>query len=289
MLFDKLSPQLSNPRKLLPKRKIFLLDSTTIDLCLNVFDWAKFRKRKGAIKLHTVLDFDTCMPTFVDMSDGKKHDIKAAHDMEFESGSIIVADRGYLDFKWLCQLNEKGIFFVVRCKENVKLKLSERTLDRNDAKNKNIQVDWEGYLENENSLLKYSKKIRMVQVWDEEQQMYLEILTNNFTWTASTISELYKRRWTIEQFFKEIKSHLKIKTFIGTSMNAVLIQIWTALITIMLLKTLKKEAKHKWHLSNLIAFIRLNLFVKIDLKKWLDKPFLDDEEIQNRSMQTVLF
>jgi hypothetical protein len=289
MLFDKLSPQLSNPRKLLPKRKIFLLDSTTIDLCLNVFDWAKFRKRKGAIKLHTVLDFDTCMPTFVDMSDGKKHDIKAAHDMEFESGSIIVADRGYLDFKWLCQLNEKGIFFVVRCKENVKLKLSERTLDRNDAKNKNIQVDWEGYLENENSLLKYSKKIRMVQVWDEEQQMYLEILTNNFTWTASTISELYKRRWTIEQFFKEIKSHLKIKTFIGTSMNAVLIQIWTALITIMLLKTLKKEAKHKWHLSNQIAFIRLNLFVKIDLKKWLDKPFLDDEEIQNRSMQTVLF
>ena len=132
-------------------------------------------------------------------------------------------------------------------------------------------------------------KLRMVQVWDEEQQIYLELLTNNFTWTASTISELYKRRWSIESFFKEIKTHLKIKSFIGTSMNAVMIQIWTALITILLLKTLQKEAKHKWHLSNLVSFIRLNLFVKIDLKKWLDKPFLDDDEIDKLEFQLSLF
>jgi IS4 transposase len=129
----------------------------------------------------------------------------------------------------------------------------------------------------------------MVQVWDEEQEIYLELLTNNFTWTASIIAELYKRRWSIESFFKEIKTHLKIKSFIGTSMNAVQIQIWTALITILLLKTLQKGANHQWHLSNLVSFIRLNLFVKIDLKKWLDKPFLDDDEIDKLEFQLSLF
>ena len=110
--------------------------------------------------------------------------------------------------------------------------------------------------------------------------MYIELLTNNFSWTASTIEELYKRRWNIESFFKEIKTHLKIKSFVGTSINAVLVQIWTALITILLLKSLQRTAKHTWHLSNLIAFIRLNLFVKINLQNWLDKLFLDDIENQ---------
>lgn len=129
----------------------------------------------------------------------------------------------------------------------------------------------------------------MVQVWDEETRQYLELLTNNFSWTASTIAELYKRRWSIESFFKDIKSNLKIKSFVGTSPNAVMIQIWTALITILLLKVLQKEAKHSWHLSNLVAFVRLNLFVKIDLKLWLDKPFLDPDEIKNLSNQTSLF
>jgi len=129
----------------------------------------------------------------------------------------------------------------------------------------------------------------MVQVWDEETEQYLELLTNNFSWTASTIAELYKRRWSIESFFKDIKSNLKIKSFIGTSFNAVMIQIWTALITILLLKVLQREAKHPWHLSNLVAFVRLNLFVKIDLQLWLDKPFLDPDEIKKLSTQTNLF
>ena len=288
-LYDQLQPHLKDKRKLLPKRKIFLVDSTTIDLCLNAFDWAKFRRRKGAIKLHTVLDFDGCLPAFVDLSDGKKHDARAAEEMEFPSGSIVVADRAYLHLKWMQELTNNGTFFVIRGKENLKLNLVERSLDKSSPKNANIQYDWEGHLELPGSKEKYPNKIRMVQIWDEEQQMYLELLTNNFTWTAATISELYKRRWSVEQFFKEIKSHLKIKSFVGTSLNAVLIQIWTALITILLLKTLKKEAKFKWHLSNLVSFIRLNLFVKIDLKKWLDKPFLDDQEIKNLNLQMTLF
>lgn len=288
-LYDRFESKLKKSRKLLPKRKIYLLDSTTIDLCLKVFDWALFRKKKGAIKLHTVLDFDGCMPVFADLSDGKKHDVKAAHEIEFPTGSIVVADRAYVDFKWMKELNEQSVFFVIRGKENIKLELTERLLSPTDEKNPHLQYDWEGYLSLPQSKAKYPMKLRMVQVWDPEQEIYLELLTNNFTWTATTISELYKRRWNIESFFKEIKTHLKIKSFIGTSMNAVLIQIWTALITILLLKTLQREAKYKWHLSNLVSFIRLNLFVKIDLKKWLDKPFLDDDEIDKLELQLSLF
>jgi hypothetical protein len=288
-LYDRFESKLKKSRNLLPKRKIYLLDSTTIDLCLKVFDWALFRKKKGAIKLHTVLDFDGCMPVFVDLSDGKKHDVKAAHEIEFPTGSIVVADRAYVDFKWMKELDEQSVFFVIRGKENIKIELTERLLSPTDEKNPHIQYDWEGYLSLPQSKAKYPMKLRMVQVWDPEQEIYLELLTNNFTWTATTISELYKRRWNIESFFKEIKTHLKIKSFIGTSMNAVLIQIWTALITILLLKTLQREAKYKWHLSNLVSFIRLNLFVKIDLKKWLDKPFLDDDEIDKLELQLSLF
>jgi hypothetical protein len=170
-LYDQFESTLKKNRKLLPKRKIYLLDSTTIDLCLKVFDWALFRKKKGAIKLHTVLDFDGCMPVFVDMSDGKKHDIKVAQDIEFSSGSIVVADRAYVDFMWMRQLMEQDVFFVIRGKENIKLELTERPLSPTDEANSHIQCDWEGYLCLPQSKAKYPMKLRMVQVWDEEQQI----------------------------------------------------------------------------------------------------------------------
>lgn len=186
-LYNQFESTLKKSRKLLPKRKIYLLDSTTIDLCLNVFDWAKFRQRKGAVKLHTVLDFDGCMLVFVDMSDGKKHDVKAAQDIEFPSGSIVVADRAYIGFNWMRHLDSKGVYFVIRGKENIKLDLSERPLNTSDAANPHIQCDWQANLSLPASKAKYEKPLRMVQVWDEDQQIYLELLTNNFTWTASTI------------------------------------------------------------------------------------------------------
>lgn len=289
-LFEELAPQLKRIRQFLPKRKIYLLDSTTIDLCLEVFDWARFRKRKGAIRLHTVLDYDNCMPAFMDLSDGKKHDVKAAQQIEFPADSIVVADRAYVDFSWMSELDDAGVFFVIRGKENIKLTLEELPIDRENPANKTIQYDWKVRPELYASSKKYDKPLRMVQVYDQQTGNYFELLTNNFSWTASTISEIYRRRWTIESFFKDIKQHLKIKSFVGTSRNAVLTQIWTALITILLLKTLQKQAKHKWHLSNLVSFIRINLFVKIDLQLWLDKPFLDDDESYKQvQMQMALF
>lgn len=148
------------------------------------------------------------------------------------------------------------------------MNLFERPFNKPKDSNSNVQVDWEGYFSLYKSKKDYPDKIRMVQIWDESEQVYIELLTNNFSWTASTIEELYKRRSNIESFFKEIKTHLKIKSFIGTNINAVLIQIWTALITILLLKSLQRAATHTWYLSNLIAFIRLNLFVRINLQNW---------------------
>lgn len=233
-LLEKLSPELKKGRQLLPKRKVYLLDSTTIDLCLKVFDWAKFRQRKGAIKLHTVLDFDNCMPAFIEFSDGKRHDVRAAQHIEFPQQSIVVADNAYVDFAWMRELEESGVFFVIRGKENIKFELQERPLDRDNPANKSIQYDWAATPELYASKQKYEKQLRMVQVYDEETGKYFELLTNNFSWTASTISELYRRRWAIEAFYKDIKQHLKIKSFVGTSRNAVLTQIWTAMITILL-------------------------------------------------------
>ena len=137
--------------------------------------------------------------------------------------------------------------------------------------------------------MKYAKRLRRVVVWDEKNQNTIELITNQMTWSCNTISELYKSRWDIEIFFREIKQLLHIKSFIGTSENAVMIQIWTALITILILKALKALAKYNWHLSNLVAFIRLNMFVKINLQKWLDKPFEDDVGVRPNVIQGVLF
>lgn len=225
----------------------------------------------------------------MDLSDGKKHDVRAAQQIDFPADSIVVADRAYVDFNWMREMDEAGVFFVIRGKENIRLHLEERPLDKENPNNKNIQYDWQVEPELYSSQQKYGKKLRMVQVYDEDSGNYFELLTNNFSWTASTISELYRKRWTIESFFKDIKQHLKIKSFVGTSRNAVLTQIWTALITILLLKTLQKQAKHKWHLSNLVAFIRINLFVKIDLQLWLDKPFLNDLPPPEPATQLALF
>ena len=263
-LYDQLAGSISKSRKLLPKRSIYLLDSTTIDLSLKLYDWALFRQKKGAIKLHTVLDFDGCMPVFVSLSDGKKHDIKAAKEIEFPKDSVVVGDRGYVDFSWMYELDQAGVFFVVRGKENIKMDMIKGRIKLGADLSDSIQGDWEVELQKDTTYDKYPKKLRMVQVWDEVNNVQLELLTNNFSWTAETIAELYKRRWYIESFFKELKTHLKIKSFIGTSLNAVLIQIWTALITMLLLKSLQRRAVFKWNLSNLVNLIRTNLFTKCD-------------------------
>jgi len=257
------------------KSKILLLDSTTISLCLNLFDWAKYRKRKGAIKLHTLLDFDGCLPVYINLSDGKLNDAKAAKEIILPADSVVVADRAYVDFENLYRWNKGDSYFVIRLKKSVRfLRLEERELPEN--RHQHILVDEYIELEDAKTFAKYPKKLRRVVVWDEVNQQTIELITNQFTWTANTISDLYKARWEIEQFFKDIKQLLKIKSFLGTSPNAVLIQIWTAMITILTIKYLKASAKYGWCMSNLVAFLRLNLLVKFDLNRLLDNPFEQD-------------
>jgi hypothetical protein len=241
-------------------------------LCSTIFPWAHYSKTKGAIKLHTLLDYEGCLPKYVYISDGKMADVTAADLIEIPSKCVVVADRAYESFDLLSSWDKKGVIFVVRIKESTgKISYKERELP-ND-KNPEILIDEEIILEHEQTRKKYDKKLRRVVVYIPEKDVTIELLTNNFTWTAETISNLYKSRWQIESFFKDLKTHLKIKTFIGTSANAVEIQIWTALTTMLILKYLKAISKHNWCLSNLIAFLRLNLFVKIDLQYWLDTPF----------------
>jgi hypothetical protein len=270
------------------KSKIFLLDATTISLCLSLFDWAKYRRSKGAIKMHTLLDYDGNLPAYVNITDGKTADNKGAYDIPLLKGSVIVADRYYNDFSLLNTWNSKGVYFVVRHKDNIRFK-TIREHDLPDNRHEHILIDELIELTGTQSKCKYTGKLRRVAIWDEQNQQVIEVITNQMSWTANTISELYKSRWQIEIFFREIKQLLHIKSFIGTSHNAVMIQIWTALITILMLKALKAMAKYGWHLSNLVAFIRLNIFVKIDLQKWLDKPFEDYHDPPQKYMQGVLF
>lgn len=267
------------------KSKIFLLDSTTISLCLSVFDWAKYKTAKGAVKMHTLLDYDGNLPAYINITDGKTADNKGAYDIPLIKQSVIVADRFYNDFHLLNVWDSNDVFFVIRHKENLQF-TSIKELELPENKQQHILKDEIIRLSKSE---KYKGKLRRVAVWNEEHQCEIELITNNLKWSANTISELYKSRWQVEIFFREIKQLLHIKSFIGTSENAVLIQIWTALITILLLKYLKAKAKYGWHLSNLIAFIRLNLFVKIELQLWLDKPFEPPPEIKQQVKQGVLF
>lgn len=270
------------------KSKIFLLDSSTISLCLSLFDWAKYKTAKGAIKMHTLLDYDGNLPAYVNITDGKTADNKGAYDVPLLANSVIVADRYYNDFSLLNVWDSNSVYFVVRHKENLKFKpVKELELPENRHEHilKDEIIEFTGTKAKQN----YPKRLRRIAIWDEENGLVIELITNQMSWTANTISELYRSRWQIEIFFREIKQLLHIKSFIGTSENAVMIQIWSALITILILKYLKALSQFGWRLSNLVSFIRLNLFVKIDLQKWLDKPFDEPPKQTNMPIQGVLF
>lgn len=270
------------------KSKIFLLDSTTISLCLSLFDWAKYKTAKGAIKMHTLLDYDGHLPAYVNITNGKTADNKGAYDIPLLKHSVIVADRFYNDFSLLNVWDSNKVFFVIRHKENIQFtSIKENELP--DNRHEHILKDEIIELTGNQSKKNYPKRLRRIAIWDDENKQEIELITNQMSWTANTISELYKARWQVEIFFREIKQLLHIKSFIGTSENAVMIQIWTALITILVLKALKAMAKHPWYLSNLVAFIRLNLFVKIELQKWLDNPFSEPKPPPDIYKQGVLF
>ena len=269
------------------KSKIFLLDASTISLCLSLFDWAKYKTKKGAVKLHTLLDFDGNLPVYVNITDGKTADNKGAYDIPLVENSVIVADRFYNDFHLLNVWDSNKVFYVIRHKHNLKFKVIKEN-ELPDNRHQHILKD-EIIELTKISKGKYPKKLRRIAVWDDKNNQTIELITNHLKWSCNTISELYKNRWDIEIFFRDIKQNLHIKSFIGTSRNAVMIQIWTALITILILKYLKSNAKYKWYLSNLVAFLRINLFVKIDLQNWLNEPFLKKEKPPNIGLQGVLF
>lgn len=271
-LLDQLEPSLQR-RKLYArrlKRKIFIMDSSIIPLSLSLFDWAKFRTTKGAVKLHAVLDYDTGLPSYACLTDGKTHDATIAKQTVFPSESVLVVDRAYVDFKWLYNLDSSGVYFVTRLKSNADVEVVETFLT--DKNHDHILSDQDIKMTGFYTSKKYPDKLRIVKVDDEVNKQQLILLTNNLTWTADTISQLYKARWDIEVFFKHLKQLFRVKTFVGTSANAVRIQMWCSMIAILLVNYLKSKAKYKWHMSNLITFLRTNLFVKINLWKWVNNP-----------------
>lgn len=273
-LLDKLEPSLARRRKYAHrlKRKIFIMDASVIPLSLSLFDWAKFRRHKGGIKLHSVLDYDTGLPAYSVITDGKVHDVKVAQQTIFPSESVLVMDRAYVDFEWLYNLDSIGVFFVTRLKSNVNIEIAE-SFFVND-KQEHILSDQDIRLTGFYTSQKYPAELRIVKVYNQTNDKTLVILTNNLSWTADTISQLYKARWDVEVFFKHLKQLFRVKTFIGTSANAVRIQMWTSMIAMLLLKYLKQKANYDWHLSNLVRFLRINLFVKIELWKWINNPII---------------
>lgn len=238
--------------------------------------------------MHTLLDFDGNLPAYINITDGKTADNKGAYDVPVLKGSVIVADRFYNDLSLLNIWDSKGVYFVIRHKENMQYTIiKENTLPEN--RHQYILKDEIIEFKHKSSKEKYAKKLRRIAVWDDVNLQVIELIANHTTWSSNTIGELYKSRCQVELFFREIKQRLHIKSFIGTSQNAVMIQIWTTLITILILKVLKAMAKFNWHLSNLVAFIRLNLFVKIDLQQWIDWPFEEHDDPPPVILQGVLF
>lgn len=260
------------------KMPIKLLDSTLVSLTMSVYDWAHYTTTKGAVKMHTLLDYDCLLPEFVNITTGKTTDNKAAYDIVVPKHSIVVDDRGYCDYSLLNHWDSNKAFFVVRHKDNIRYKsIEERTLPEKHAQN--VLIDEIIEFELPDAREKYPQKLRRIAVWNDEHEYTVELLTNNLKLAASTIAELYRQRWQIEIFFRNIKQLLRIKSFVGTTRNAVEIQIWTAMITMLLLCWLKHTAKYKWALANLVVSLRLNTFTKIDLEKWLNEPFTPQPDI----------
>jgi len=252
------------------KNKLYSMDATVISLCLSMFPWAKYRTAKGGVKAHVLISHDDYMPSFVHISDAKKADVKAARLLHLKTGSIVAMDRAYNDYEMFSQWTDAGIFFVTRLKSNAVYEVVEERevpQGRNILQDRIIRLSGDAGKNCEHLL-------RVVTVWDKEKDRYIDLLTNHLDFGATTISAIYKDRWQIELFFKALKQNLKVKTFVGTSENALRIQIWTALIALLLIKWMKHQSRAGWCLSLMAAALRWNLFVYRDLREWLDDPTL---------------
>ena len=269
-LLHRCQTQVQGKKKFRFKNKLVSLDSTTIDLSVTLFDWAKFRRTKGAIKLHLLLDHDGYLPTFAVITQGKVADIKVVPEFSFAPGTIVVDDRGYTGYELWGQWTARGVYFVSRIKQNAVYEaVGERPVPQNRYILRDEAIELRGFKAQD----KCPYPLRLIEVYDPETREIWVFITNNHDLGATTIAAIYKDRWQIETFFRALKQNLKIKTFVGTSANAVKIQVWTALIAMLILRFLQLGSEFKWSLSNLVALLRMNLFTHRDLWAWLNEPF----------------
>ena len=248
--------------------KLLSLDATIIDLCAAVFDWAHFRTTKGAVKLHLLLDHDGYLPCYAVITEGKAHEIQVARKLKLQRGTMLVFDRGYTDYDWFQQLTEEDVHFVTRLKDNA----AYIVVERRKASGAGVRADEIIVLEKQ-ARSDTAPFLRRVRYWDESNQRELVFLTNHLELEAATVAAVYKERWQSELLFKALKQNLRIKTFVGTSANALKTQIWTALIALLAVKFLQLQSTFCWSLSRLIALLRQQLFVYRDLWRWLESPF----------------
>jgi IS4 transposase len=243
---------------------VYGLDSTTIDLCLTLFPWAKFRRRKAAVKMHTLIDIHGSIPVFIHISDGKMHDVNVLDILEIEAGSIYLVDRGYIDFDRLYNIHKNNAFFITLSKSNMKFR---RIYSHQSDISSGIHSNQTIALTVPKSRKEYPEKLRRIHFYDSEHQNHLYFLTNNFNFTAGTITKLYKCRWQVELFFKWIKQHLRIKAFYGTSENAVKSQIWIAICIYVLLAIIKKKLNSEMSLYTILQVASVSLFEKMPINE----------------------
>ncbi|HEX4489011.1 MAG TPA: IS4 family transposase [Terriglobales bacterium] len=252
------------------KNKLMSLDGSIIDLSVSLFDWAKYKRTKGAIKLHLLLDHDGYLPSFAVVTEGKVGEIRVARTLRFDRGTILAIDRGYTDYEWFRQLSMEEVYFVTRMKENAVYEvLQECVLPQNS----NVVGDQIVCFPRLARADEEPAPFRRVEIVDQETQKTIVFLSNLIAFGATTIAAIYRDRWQVELFFKALKQTLKIKTFVGTSANAVRTQVWTALIAMLVLKFLQLKSTFNWSLSTLAALLRQQLFFYRDLYEWLNDPF----------------
>jgi Transposase DDE domain/Domain of unknown function (DUF4372) len=267
------------------KNKLVSLDGSIIDLSASMFDWAKYRRTKGAIKLHLLLDHNGYLPSFAVVTQGKHSEVAVARGLRLEPGTILVIDRGYNDYEWFAEMTQEGVFFVTRMKTNTVYAVEadcQVPVTGNVLRDQIISLP---------ALRKGGEEpvlFRRIEYWNQEKQEILVFFTNLLHLAASTIAAIYKDRWQVELFFKALKQTLKVKTFLGTSANAVKTQIWTALIAMLILKYLQIKATFGWSLSNLAALLRQQLFIFRDLWGWLNNPMEGPPAARNLGEQLAM-
>ena len=268
------------------KQAAYAFDSTTIDLCLELFPWAKFRKTKAAIKLHTLLNLRSSIPEFIHITEGRIHDVKILDLLIVEPGSFYVMDRGYLDFQRLYTIHQSGAFFVTRAKRNL---AAQRRYSRPVDKSTGLRSDQTIFLTGVNTSKDYPEPLRRISYYDANTKKHLVFLTNNFILPALTIAALFKARWRVEIFFKWIKQHLRIKAFFGTSENAVKTQVWIAVSVYVLIAILKKRLNTTKSLYTILQVLSLSQFEKEPLQSLLSQELIDLSKNSTSPEQLTLF